>query len=104
MGDSFMMVIDVVIVVVLLAGIVSFLVGKGDYFMTLFKSNKSGPSPYDPEKEKKATFLLLIVLLLCELSYIFIAPRWTPATLIAMGVLVIALAVYIWYLKKFASR
>lgn len=104
MSNSFMTAIDVIIIALLVIGIFMMLMGKGDEFMNLFRGSKSGPSPYDPEKEKKATFFLMIVLLICEMIYVFISKYWAASTLIALILAIISIIVYIIYLKKFAQK
>ena len=104
MTDSFLNAFDAIIIIFIVVGIVMFLLGRGDQFMNMFRGSKAAPSPYDPEKEKSATFLLLIALLVCELVLVFLSKVWTGAAIIAVVAAIISIVIYILYLKKYAEK
>ena len=104
MSDSFMIMFDVLIIIFLCVGIVMFLIGRADEFMSFVRGKNAGPSPYDPEKEKKATFVLFNFLLLCEIAIIIGSKYWTMAAMIGLIGAVASLVFYVIYLKKFAQK
>jgi hypothetical protein len=94
--------LDLIIVAFLVFFIVMFSIGKGDVLMRLFSSGQADDlnKLYDRRKMDRASLLLCIVLLLSELSLIFIAPRVRAVSIIGIVVSIVAFVAYILYLQK----